>query len=323
MNTSRYAVACAVVAIVLAATGCGSPQSAESRQDAGSIATSAPSPPPVGAQFDPQWLAVTPGPGWEELGRTINADYQQFNFRPEGETELPRGCNGCAPFTAELTAYAPDKFDAAQARTGQPVSVVGDNDGVYRPATETDFAMLSWQYAPNAWATVRGKTSTTAGLEKMRELATALNPTERMPIKLPLSFRTLPVDMPLASIDSDELGYGTRIRFAACEPPEEEDKCTIVADVLNVQIWPKSDYFGIVDEPGSVPVDLGGKEGIYNEQDHEVGVKIAPELLVKFWLDRPGAAAPASNLRGLLAGVTWAPNPADAATWPAVADWVK
>jgi hypothetical protein len=47
--------------------------------------------------------------------------------------------------------------------------------------------VLTWQYAENAWATVRGTTTTTGDINRMLELARALRPTERAPIRAPLS----------------------------------------------------------------------------------------------------------------------------------------
>jgi hypothetical protein len=184
-------------ALTLVAAGCGSQQSADpSPQASSSSATNSSAAPPqtptVASQFDPRWMGVTPNQpqGWEELNRTITGDFQQFDFRPVNETELRRRCNGCAPWTATLTVYAPGKFDPTDAQSGQPVSVNGDEDGFFRPLDEADKtkdAMLAWQYADNAWATAVGMTSTTSGLDQLLELARALKPAERTPIRLPLS----------------------------------------------------------------------------------------------------------------------------------------
>lgn len=327
MNVAKYLFVGAV-AVMLAAVGCGQQQA-----DSPSLATSSPSSttaeqqPSIGVQFDPHWMGVVLGQpqDWEEQARTVNAEFQQFDFRPVDETELPRGCNGCAPWTAVLTAFAPGKFDPAQARTGQPVSVLGDTDGFYRPADETDDAMLTWQYADDAWATVEGKTTMTGDLEKMRDVAVALRPAERTPIRLPFTLANLPADMPLAEIDLDRLGYGTRVKFSPCGPPDfgyaEEAGCAV--HNLNVQIWPKDSYYGVIAEDRSIPVKIGGRDGFYDERAREAAAKVAPEMVVKFQLSKPAAADPAASLKEILANVTWAPNIEDEATWPPVSDWTK
>ncbi len=124
MDTGRY-VLVSLMSAALVATGCGSTQSThESRT--GVADRDEPTPvPTVSSLFDPQWMGVTPAQpnGWQELNRTITADFQQFDFRPVDETEYRRRCNGCAPWTATLTAYAPGKFDPTDARGWQPASV--------------------------------------------------------------------------------------------------------------------------------------------------------------------------------------------------------
>lgn len=315
-------------AVLLVAMGCSSQQTTDPPLQASASAnsTSVSPSPTVASQFDARWMGVIPNQpqGWEELGRTINADFQEFNFKPLGEVEVPR-CNGCAPWTAALIAYAPGKFEPTQARSGQPVSVIGDNDGFYHPANETEDAMLYWQYADNAWAAIRGRTTMTGELDNMRVLAGALRAGERTPVRLPLTLTTLPADMPLAEIDSDDLGYGTRVKFSECGPPgfSYGEGCKVDADYLGVQIWPKGDYFGTIQGDQSVPVQVGGKDGLYDERIHEAAVRVAPKMIVKFQLDRPGAAKPIANLKEILANVTWAPDPGNEATWPAVTDWAK
>ena len=66
-------------------------------------------------------------------------------------------------------------------------------------------------------------TSATTELDRMVELAHALQPAERTPIRLPMSVANLPANMPLAEINidtsalqDDALDYGTRLEFAAC-----------------------------------------------------------------------------------------------------------
>lgn len=282
-------------------------------------------------QFDPQWMGLVPNQprGWEELNRTITGDFQQFSLRPIDESEYRYGCNGCAPWTVDLTAYAPGKFDPTEARTGRPVSVIGDGDGFLVTDEAKHAATIGWQYAENAWATVRGTTVATTDLDRMVELAHALQPAERTPIRLPLSLANLPDDIPLAQIDVDahrdepaKPDYGTRIEFAACGLTDigASRPCRLATENLSVRILP-IDYR----EPRGgmkhdvVPVKVGGRDGLYDESVYRISVQLQPGMLVVF---EPGGRDP-SAVRDILANVEWAPDPGNEATWRPVSDWVK
>lgn len=335
MKVARYLVSAAIMVV---AVGCNTQQSADpSPQASSSSVTSAPAPtpPPTVSQFDARWMGVTPSQpnGWEELNRRITADFQQFSFRPVNETEFMRGCNGCAPWTAELTAYAPGKFDPADARTGQPLSVNGTDDGFYRPADDAEDAMVSWQYADNAWATARGMTSATGGRDQLLVLAHALKPAERTQIRLPLSLANLPADMPLAQIDTDTSpledaanDYGTTIEFAPCGRTDTSatPDCMVATNSFSVLIRP-DDYR----EPSGgvehkvVPVVVGGKDGHYDETINRAFVQVQPGMLVAFELGALDRVQPAVRQQDILAGVEWAPDPGNDATWRPVSDWAK
>lgn len=145
---------------MVVAVGCTTQQSADPSPQASSSSVtspSAPTLPPTVSQFDARWIGATADQpqGWEELNRRINGDFQQFSLRPTDETESIYGCNGCAPWTADLTAYAAGKFDPTEARKGQPVSVNADGDGLLVEDQAKHAATLTWQYTENAWATVR------------------------------------------------------------------------------------------------------------------------------------------------------------------------
>jgi hypothetical protein len=338
VNTPRYVFGHLVsVAVVAAAVGCGShSETPEPSPQASSSVTSpsAAQTPTIASQFDARWMGVTPNQpqGWEELNRSITGEVQQFDFRPVNDTEMPRRCNGCAPWTATLTAYAPGKFDPTDARTGQPVTVNGEDDGFFRPLDETDQnkdAMLAWQYADNAWATAVGMTSATSGLDRLLELARALQPAERTPIRLPLSLANLPGGMPLAEIDVDthrdapgKLDFGTRIDFAGCGLTDigATRDCRTATPGLSVRIVP-GDYrepSGGV-EHDEVPVKVGGRDGLYDQTIHMALVQLQPGIHVEFELgdfDQPA-------VQDAFAGVEWAPDPGNEATWRPVSDWAK
>jgi hypothetical protein len=332
MNTRRHVFAHLVSAAALvAAAGCGDQQPADPR--ASSRMTSTPS--ATVSQFDARWMGLAPDQPrtWQELNRRITADFQQFSLRPTGETEYRYGCNGCAPWTAELTAYTPGTFDPTQARTGRPVTVHGDGDGFLVEEKAKHAATLTWQYADDAWATVRGMTTATTELDRMVELAHALRPTERIPIRLPLRIVNVPTNMPLAEVnidtspvEDDGLDYGTTLEFAPCGMAENGGwgDCRLGADELSVHIWP-DDYrtpTGGVAHP-TVPLHVGGRDGLYDELIHEAAVPIQPGVHVAFQLTGPSYPDQRSGLERVLAGVSWAPEPGNAATWPAVSDWAK
>ena len=229
-------------------------------------------------------MGITPARpnGWEELNRRITADFQQFDYRPVDETEFMRGCNSCAPWTAELTAYSPGKFDPAGARAGQPASVAGNNDGFFCPADDTEDATLTWQYADNAWATAVGMTSATGSLDRLVELARALKPADRTPIRLPMTFANLPANMPLAQItidtspvEDERLDYGTRVEFAPCAMTVEYavPDCMLHTDHMSVRIAPREYRPPTGGVPHKiVPVKVGGRDGLYDETANEASV---------------------------------------------------
>jgi hypothetical protein len=322
-------------AVMVVAVGCGSPQSAESSPQASSTSTTAVPAPIVASLFDPRWMGVTPSQpnGWEELNRRITADFQQFDFRPVDETDFMRGCNGCAPWTATLTAYAPGKFDPTDARTGRPASVNGNNDGFFRPADDIEDATLTWQYADNAWATAVGMTTATENLDRLVGLARALTPAERIPIRLPMTFANVPANMPLAQIivdtsplQDERLDYGTRLEFAPCAMTENYavPDCFVGSDKLSVRVAPR-DYrtpTGGV-EHTLIPVKIGGRDGLYDELADEASVQVMPGMLVEFQLTGPSYPTGRAGLDKVLTDLSWAPDPANETTWPPVTDWAK
>jgi hypothetical protein len=322
-------------ALMVAAAGCSTQQSADPPPQASSSsvtsAPAVPTPPPTVSQFDARWMGLVPNQPqrWEELNRRITSEFQQFNLRPTDDTESRYGCNGCAPWTVELTAYDSGKFDPTEARTGQPVTVNADGDGFFREDPAKHAATLTWQYADDAWATVRGLTSATVELDRMVELAHALQPTQRTPIRLPLSMANVPTDIPLAEINIDKNDYGTRLEFAPCGRTEVSGTppCMTEGGHIGVQIWPSDRYYGHIQEENSVPMEIGGRDGIYNDGANrggeEAAVRVAPGMLVVFEIGRAGPAEATAKLTDILPGVSWAPDPGNEESWPAVSDWAQ
>jgi hypothetical protein len=326
-------------AVVVVAAGCSSQQAADPspspQASSPSVTSSSAAPTPststTVSQFDAQWMGLVPNQpqGWEEFNRTITGEFQQFGLRPTDETEIRFTCNGCAPWTVDLTAYAPGKFDPTEARKGKPVTVNGDGDGFLVEDPAKHATTLTWLYADNAWATVRGMTSATTELDRMVELAHALQPAERTPIRLPLYLPNLPDEIPLAQIDVDthrdepeKPDYGTMIDFAGCGLTDmgATRACRTATDSLSVQIAPR-DYRVITGGVAHhvVPVKVGGKDGLYDETIHRASVQLLPGMLAELELsgrDRQAA-------QDVLANVNWASDPGNEATWPAVSEWAK
>jgi hypothetical protein len=338
----RPAVVIALLGVIVA-VGC-SPQHAAEPQASSPSATSTSAAPARASttvtQFDAQWMGLVPNQpqGWNELNRQITGEFQQFSLRPADDTERRVNCNGCAPWTVDLTAYAPGKFDPAEAQAGQPVNVNGDADGFLTEDPAKDTATLTWPYADNAWATVKGLTAATTQLDSMVELAHAFKPAERTPIRLPMSMPDVPANMPLAEINIDGTGdYGTIVTFAPCGrsitggpgPCERGPD----AESLSLHIWPSDRLDWHFQEEGAVPLKIGGKDGLFDDALNGAGdhaaVQVQPGMLVVFDCGvgatyRTGdPPQPPTRLKSILATLVWAPDPANEASWARVSDWAK
>lgn len=336
MTPSKFVVS-AMVALAIV-PGCSTKESptATSSQPASSSTQNPTAAAPAAMtviQFDPQWMKLETPQSWTEEGRSITSVFQQFGLRPVDETELPRNCNGCGvnPPTAYLTAYAPGVFDPTEARTGDPVTVNTDGDGFFRASRNSDAAVLAWKYADDAWATVRGLTTITSEPARMTELARALRPGDRSAIRLPLSIPGLPTSLPLAEISIDRGRYGTTLHFGACGRTDigATPECYVKADNMSVQIWPAKGYSGHIEEQGSVPMRIGGRDGLYDAVENRAAVEATPDMLVVFDLSGPAGTPgqtrpkPQSDLKEILATTVWASDPGNEQTWIPVDDWVK
>ena len=339
MRPTIPAAAVALLGVVLVA-GCSSPHPAEPSPQASLSSTAGPAPlPTTVTQFDPHWMGLVPDQprGWKELNRVITGEFQQFSLRPADETERRFNCNGCAPWTVDLTAYGPGKFDPTDARTGEPVNVNGEGDGFLTEDPDNHTATLAWRYADNAWATVKGLTPATTQLDRMVELAHAFKPAERTPIRLPMSMPDVPASMPLAEINVDGTGdYGTIITFAPCGSPVNggAGECERPPNVetMSVHIWPSDDYQAHFQAEG-VPMKIGGKDGFFDDALNAAGdhaaVQVQPGMLVVFDsgvgdVYRTGnPPQPPTRLKSILATLEWAPDPANEASWAPVSDWAK
>ena len=180
-----------------------------------------------------------------------------------------------------------------------------------------------------------GMTSATNKLDCIVELAHALQPAERTPIRLPMSVPNVPATKPLAEINIEKGEYGTIPSFAPCGRTDVggAGHCVREDESLSVQIWPDGEYSRHFQEQGAVPMKIGGKDGLFHDDLNGAGdhaaVQVQPGMLVVFDCGLPGAhyagtppEAPTS-LKGILAGVEWAPDPGNEATWRPVSKWAK
>lgn len=341
----KFAPAVSLLGVVVAvAVGCGG----QPQQAAPSSATGPTAPPApvatVASLVDAQWMGFERSEpwSWRELERRITPDFQLFGFRPIGENESPHPCQGCGvnPPTAEVTVYAPGEFDPMEAQADQPVDVNGQG-GLFRaaqpdlPTDDTSVwrdGMLTWQYADDAWATVRGMTTMTSELDRMLELAGALRPTERTPVRVPLSLVSVPPQWPLVSVHTSHepiygyyTDYGTTLDFGPCVSLTKEQECTEKSDetgFLRVAVLRRDDF---TEGRHREEVDrkIGGKDGRYDKSVYWAAVMVQKGTDVEFALGSPRDREPVKEFEDVLDGVVWAPDPGDDATWPPVTDWVK
>jgi hypothetical protein len=72
-----------------------------------------------------------------------------------------------------------------------------------------------------------------------------------------------------------------------------------------------------------VPLSVGGRTGIYDELTQEAAVQVQPGMHVEFELSGRSYPDQRAGFEKILAGLSWAPDPGNDATWAAVADWAK
>jgi hypothetical protein len=176
----RWPAALAILGAVVTLAAACSPSSVEPQASSTTNSPTA-APPTVASLIDPRWMNFdTSGSwNWTEIGRRREVDFQQFGFRPIGETGHEHHCEGCGTNepTAVVTIYRPGKFDATDAVTGQPVDVDGHGGflrayefnftaprGTERePAFENVLADVQWATDPNDEATWPAVTDWTKG----------------------------------------------------------------------------------------------------------------------------------------------------------------
>ena len=82
-------------------------------------------------------------------------------------------------------------------------------------------------------------------------------------------------------------------------------------------------YQGHIQQHQTVPVQVGGKDGLYDEEFGEAAVPLDDGSLAVFDLSAPQDTTPTVALTDILETVEWAPDPGSDATWRPSGDWVK
>jgi hypothetical protein len=332
MGTAKRLFSALVLGSALTLAACGTQQTGDA-PPAASAPSSAPAAPApaIRSVIDPRWMSVgAPGWNWKVLSHHITHDRQVFDLQPPDETfTFPNECRGCnhPEATAVLTVYAQGVYDPAAVATGQEVAV-NDDRGYYLPPRWPAGAVLAWQYDDNAWATAQGRSQTAAELGTLQELATQLRPTERTPVRFPVSLSALPADMPLSWAGMGRFMNDPTLSFDGCGDSRFQvpvAACSEPSDTLSMRLNRANEFSthkmtgGRRQEVYTIPVRIGGKEGFINEgESTEAAIKAAPGVIVVF--DYTGSA---DRFKDVLENVVWAPDPGDEQTWPAVVDWVK
>ncbi|MBB5164622.1 hypothetical protein [Mycobacterium sp. AZCC_0083] len=102
---------------------------------------------------------------------------------------------------------------------------------------------------------------------------------------------------------------------------------------MSVHIWPSDRLDWHFQEEGTVPLKIGGKDGLFDDALNGAGdhaaVQVQPRMLVVFDsgvgdVYRVGdPPQPPTHLKSILATLEWAPDPANEARWARVSDWAK
>jgi hypothetical protein len=112
------------------------------------------------------------------------------------------------------------------------------------------------------------------------------------------------------------------IEFAGCGLTDTgaTRACRTATDSLSVQITARDYRESSGGVPHHVvPVEIGGKDGLYDETIHRASVQLQPGMLAEFDLGGRDQQA----VQDILADVGWAPDSGDEATWQSVTDWAS
>jgi hypothetical protein len=324
MALARILVSQVFVLALVVVAACGTQQHDTPSAPPSSTTTS-----PYRSVVDPFWLELADTESnWKLIGRDVRRDRQTLSLQPRDETfDLP-DCPGCnqSPATAVLTVYAWGAYDSAAVTTGERVTVNGV-DGYYLPARWPKGAVLAWRYDQNNWATVQGRTTMTADLDRLRDLAARFRPAERSPVRFPLRLEKSPDRMPLAWIDDYVEAGRSRLAFDTCGRASFGDSdagCAEGVEHLTITLARADDFEAYRVEDGgkrrelyTVPVKIGGRDGFLNEEHTtEAAIKVAPGVLIEF-----AYGGSAERFPDVLSDVVWAPDVSDQSSWIDVADW--
>lgn len=324
-HRSWFLVAASIIAVIaVAAAVVGIQRATRHRAVAGPTtpATST-TPPPTPTTTGPpisssasllQWSFTmdTPG-GYQLLDRAITPRFQTASLRLLNDPNATSCCGGL-PHTVFVTVYSVGAFNDRGVTQGSRFDV-GTVHGYYatRPAGLVDshtrigtnpLPTVSWQYAPDAWATVQATTPATQQPAQLRRIATAVRPGVTGVLRTPVRIGYLPGWLKVAQQTDDLVeGYGSIVTLT--RGPLGGDSTT----QLDMQVWP---------DPGphqdlGAALMVGGRPG-HRLAGNDFGFAVVigtHEVVVRL----SGPMAFSVDMTRVASSVRWASNPADPATW--------
>ncbi len=222
-----------------------------------------PTPSPTPANHAPRkvqlaWFGMRPVPGFIEHLWLSNPGFRTLAVRARADQDTPVGCNGCEMasddiFVFDRGAFAAGKYGVAGwSRTeiaGHP-AYLGTMEwyGVKGHVVPT----IAWQFRPGEWAIVQGVTPLGGQSSSLKRVASAVRPTESVPIELPFRLGYVP-DAPITQITDDRSeGYTFMMNFSS----GRTDGLS-----FDVTLWPQTSFAGAYDTATATRSDIGGLPG--------------------------------------------------------------
>jgi hypothetical protein len=271
------------------------------------------SPPISAAARQLQWsFDLTAPSGYQLLDRSITPRFQTASLRLLKDPDATSCCGGL-PHTVYVTVYSAGAFDSHGVTGGTRFDVgavqgyLGSRPpGLANAGTrvgDQPLPTVSWQYRPDAWATVQATTPATQQPAQLRRVAAAVRPGATGVLRTPVRLGYVPESMKFAQL-TDDLVEGSGANLTLTRGPLG----AVTTTQLSVQVW---------SDPGphqdlGAATTVGGRPGRLLTGDFGASVVIGRREVV---LTITGPLAFRADLGRITASVQWASNPADPATW--------
>jgi hypothetical protein len=266
---------------------------------------------PAASQLQWSFDLETPG-GYQLLDRAITPRFQTASLRLLKDPDATSCCGGL-PHTVYVTVYSAGAFDSRGVTSGARFDV-GAVRGYFgsRPPElanavtrvgDKPLPTVSWQYAPDAWATVQATTPATQQPAQLRRVATAIRPDATGVLRTPVRLGYVPESLKFAQL-TDDLVESSGTNLMLTRGPLGAATTT----QLSVQVWP---------DPGphqnlGAATTVGGRPGRLLTGDFGASVVIGRREVV---LTITGPLAFRADLGRITRSMQWASNPTDPATW--------